>query len=86
MDRLRTEEQAGDPVRYLELLSPLVASGPGEAIWLWYGALIELVNFCQELDLAEARLLWQELVADMDGWKWSGLPVAWKDIPARIAV
>jgi hypothetical protein len=70
--------QAEDPDLFLELVTPLIAAGPGDVIWLWYGILIDLVMVCKPLDLEQAHLLLQDVAGDMASWRWSGLPPAWK--------
>lgn len=70
--------QTADPGRFLELVCPLVAAGPGDAVWLWYGILIDLVILCSTCPLEQARLLLQDIAGDMAVWKWSSLPPSWK--------
>ncbi len=70
--------QAADIERLLTLATPLVAAGPADALWLWYGILMDLSLSCKELPLNEASLFLQEVTVDMASWKWAGLPPAWR--------
>lgn len=74
--------QADDPGRFLELATPLIATGPDTVLWLWYGLLLDLAMMCEALDMKEAHLLLRDVTEDMTSWRWSGLPPAWRQVLA----
>ncbi|GCE12812.1 hypothetical protein [Tengunoibacter tsumagoiensis] len=70
--------------RYCLLIQPLLAAGPNDSLWLWYGLLLELVQLCQKWEIGEAQMLGHEIMADMTSWQWSRLPPSWKRISEQM--
>ncbi len=65
---------------------PLVEAGPGGSLWFWHGIVMDVVILCKDLSLEPARLLLQDITADMSSWPWASFPPSWKRIFETIAV
>lgn len=78
--------QAHQPDGFCEFILPLVAAGPRESLWFWYGIAIDLVIVCKDLSCKPAELLLHTIAEDMSSWRWSKLPTCWKNIFSTISV
>jgi hypothetical protein len=71
---------------YFDNIQPLLAEGPVDIVFLWYGLLLDLVLVCQDLSLTDADYLMQEISSDMSTWPWSRLPITWKRLYETLPV
>jgi hypothetical protein len=78
--------QARNFALYFDCIQPLLAEGPDDIVFLWYGLLLDLVLVCQNLSLTDADYLVQEISSDMSSWPWSRLPATWKRLYETLPV
>jgi hypothetical protein len=71
-ERLRNNQE-----QYLRNLERFFSSGIRHCHFLWYAVLIDLVDFCREVDTRHSRQVWDVLLRDSA--KWKGLPSFLRD-------
>jgi len=59
---------------------PLIAAGPGDSLWFWYGSIVEIVILCKDLASEPAELLLQAITDDLSAWRWSKFPPRWRHL------
>lgn len=67
---------ADDREDYFKEAAKSLSDGPGNASWLWYAFVADLVSLCRRLDLPESHLIRQSIARDAQSWR--GIPASWR--------
>jgi hypothetical protein len=66
------------PENFLRQALPLLSQGRTALPQLWYATVVDLLCLCQRLDLPEARMIKQEIIAAAPSWPGKHFPATWQ--------